>query len=102
MAVTKSLVSATPEINASTGYVKAWDISVLYTTESEDFSNSYSRTIEVDETRKPTEYTKSELIQSMPEIIEEEIFPAHYDAFLNPPVKQEEKAVGFDINSLSE
>lgn len=102
MAFKKTLIKAVPTIDKNTQNVMSWEIVTEYETESGDYSNQYTHTIDVEAEKKISKYTKSELISFMPPMIENQLFPAHYDTFLNPPQKTEEKVAGFDVSNLSD
>jgi len=100
MAVKKTLVKAVPTINKDTQFVNSWELAVEYETESGDFANQYTHTVDIEASKKVNQFTKSELISMMPNVIESSLFQTHYDVFLNPPEKEEEKITQFDISAL--
>jgi len=102
MAFKKTLIKAVPTIDKKTKYVLSWEIVTEYETESGDYSNQYTHSVDIDVKKKVTQFTKTDLISLMPRRIDSELFPAHYDAFLNPPKKVEEKVVKFDIDQLND
>ena len=99
---TKVLRKAVPTVKTETGYVKSWDIDVVFTHTREDgtsWSRTYSDTIEdLDYLRKtPSQFTKEEIIGLMRTNLDN-VFDSHYESFNSPPV--EEKVSDFDINQL--
>ena len=78
MAVTKTWVSATPKKNAD-GNVTEWSVEYKYT--DGDFSHTFKKSEKIDTpSKKPSDYTKAELLTLMDKDHWDDMFNKKYDA----------------------
>ena len=99
MAVTKTWVSATPKKNAD-GNVTEWSVEYKYT--DGDFSHTFKKSEKIDTpSKKPSDYTKAELLTLMDEAHWDDMFNKKYGVYIaDTPVETIDDS--FDINSLKE
>lgn len=106
--ITKTLTKAVPIKRVEDNFVVRWEIEVDYAyagdgAELPAWTTTYSHSIEISEPSKvATDYTKAELVASMPPVLEEHVFHAHYEAFnIVQPVTEEEDQE-FTLDNLGE
>ena len=99
MAVTKTLVSAKPKVNAD-GNVTEWSVEYKYT--EDDFSHTFSKSEKIDAPSKvPGDYTKAELLTLMDEAHWDDMFNKKYGVYIaTAPVETTDAS--FDVSTLSD
>ena len=99
MAVTKTWVSAKPKKNAD-GNVTEWSVEYKYT--DGDFSHTFKKSEKIDTpSKKPSDYTKAELLTLMDEAHWDDMFNKKYTSWTaDKPVETIDAS--FDVSTLSD
>lgn len=105
--IIKTLHEAVPSVTED-NIVKEWYVEVLYEYEGDSANNLpawniiYSEVTDVlDQNKAVKDYTKQELIDTIPTVYEERIFHDHYEAFVLHPKTSSETVSDFSIEQLS-
>jgi|SRR6056300_603885 len=101
--ITKTLKKATPVVRTADNVVKSWSIEVMYSTEGTPeygpYKATYSENEDVEYMGKTADqFTQAELLSFMPDVLENHVFDAHYEAHKIPP--KEETLGDFNFNDL--
>lgn len=94
----KEIKKAIPTINAD-GNVISWDIEVEYSLN--DYVSKFSRSVEVDPSKLPSDFTKQELWALINEAHLDSVYESQYVSVKLATPDTNEKVTDFDINSLS-
>ena len=96
---TKTLVKAIPVIDTDTNKVKSWEITVTYKADSNGWETTYNHKADVEALNKAVEdFTKSELVGMMPQVLSDHVFDAHFEANNAAPVEVKEQVLS-DFNT---
>lgn len=98
MSVTKTLTKAVPTINLEDKVVK-WDIEIKY--EKNGYESNFSKMLEFDGTKSPSDFTKAELFEAAGEEHLDAVFDSQYESVMNAPAPTESKVDDFDVDSLA-
>lgn len=94
----KTIKKAVPTVNAD-GNVISWDIEVEYSLN--DYVSKYSRSVDVEPSKIPADFTKQELWGLINEAHLDSVYESQYVSVKLATPDTNEKVADFDINSLS-
>lgn len=99
----KTLKTAIPVVNPANGNVIHWEIETIFASANgvkPAWSNTYSSFWNVESMGKtPESFTKEDLINSMPSVLDE-VFSSHYETFARPSPSTPDRIPDFDITTL--
>jgi len=97
MTVTKTLTKATPTVDLA-GKVTKWDIESEYI--KGDYTVKFTKLAEVDSTKAPEAFTKTDLWELAGEAHLDTVFDSMYESTHSTQAPTESKVDGFDVDSL--
>lgn len=97
MTVTKTLIKAIPTVDLA-GKVTKWDVEVEYA--KGDYTTKFMQFVEVDPTKSPESFTKTELWELINEAHLDAVFDSMYESTHSTQAPAESKVDGFDVDSL--
>jgi len=94
----KTITKATPTVDLD-GKVIKWDVEVEYSLN--DYVSKFNKTVEVEPTKVPGSYSKTELWEAVNEAHLDAVYESQYVSTQIPVEATEVKVDDFDINSLA-
>lgn len=97
-AAEKTLLKAIPTVNVDGNAIK-WDIDVQYSLN--EYTSKYSKTVEIEPTKAPSEFTKDEVFALANPAHLDMVFDSQYESVMVPAPLSDTKVDDFDIDSLA-
>jgi hypothetical protein len=94
----KTITKATPTVDLDGNVIK-WDVEVEYSLN--DYVSNFSKTVEVEASKAPGDFTKVELWELINEAHLDAVYESQYVSTQIPAEATESKVDDFDIDSLA-
>jgi hypothetical protein len=94
----KTITKATPTVDLDGNVIK-WDVEVEYSLN--DYVSNFSKTVEVEPSKAPGDFTKVELWELINEAHLDAVYESQYVSTQIPVEATESKVDDFDIDSLA-
>lgn len=94
----KTIKKAVPTVNEDGNVIK-WDIEVEYSLN--DYVSTFSKNVDVDPTKVPSDFTKAELWELIDEAHLDSVYESQYVSVKLATPSSDEVVSDFDVDSLS-
>jgi hypothetical protein len=94
----KTITKATPTVDLDGNVIK-WDVEVEYSLN--DYVSKFSKTVDVEATKAPADFSKAELWELVNETHLDAVYESQYASTQIPVEATEVKVDDFDIDSLA-
>lgn len=94
----KTITKAVPTVDAD-GKVVKWDVTVEYSLN--DYVSTFNKSVEVEATKAPADFTKAELWALVDEAHLDAVYDSQYESVKLAPAPTTEAISDFDVESLA-
>lgn len=95
----KTITKAVPTVDAD-GKVVKWDVTVEYSLN--DYVSTFNKSVEVEATKAPADFTKAELWALVDEAHLDAVYDSQYESVKLAPAPTTEAISDFDVESLAQ